>query len=66
MVTEEMLINDSHKNFTSILPNSYKSFQISTISGIQPNYLPLSSLTLGWTWNICDIFVQSTILRAML
>ena len=66
MVTEEMLINDSHKNFTSILPNFYKSFQISTISGIQPNYLPLSSLTLAWTWNICDIFVQSTILRAML
>ena len=55
MVMGKMLINESHKYFTNV------SFHISTIRGIEPNNLPLASLTLEWAWNICDIFIKSTI-----
>ena len=41
MVTGKMLINESHKKFTNV------SFNISTISVIEPNNLSLSNLTLG-------------------
>ena len=43
MVTGKMLINASHKYFTNV------SSHISTIRGIEPNNLPLASLTLEWT-----------------
>ena len=45
MVTGKIneLINESHKYFTNV------SFHISTIRGIEPNNLPLASLTLEWT-----------------
>ena len=56
MVTAKMLINKSHKNFTG-------SFHIGTIWGIEPNNLSLSSLTLGFTWNICAVIIKSTILK---
>ena len=55
MVTEKMLINKFHKNF---------SFHISTISGIEPNKLSLSSLTLGWAWNMRYNFIKSTIFKS--
>ena len=58
MATGKMLINESHKNFTNV------SFHISTIRGIKPNNLSLASLTLGWTWNICDIFIKSNIFKS--
>ena len=58
MVTGKMLMNESRKNFTNV------SFNISTISVIEPNNLSLSNLTLGWTWNMCDIFSKSTILKS--
>ena len=40
MVTEEMIMNKSHKSFTNF------SFHVSTIKGIETNNLSLSSLTL--------------------
>ena len=58
MVTGKMLINESHKNFTNV------SFDISTITGIEPNNLSLASLTLRWTWNICGILIKSTIFKS--
>ena len=60
MVMEKMFINKSHKNFTNV------SFHISTIWRIEPNNLSLWSLTLGLTWNICDVIIKSAILRAKL
>ena len=54
MMTGKMLINESHKYFTV-------SFHISTLRGIELNNLRLASLTLAWTWNICDIFIKSAI-----
>ena len=57
MVTGKKLINESHKNFTNV------SFRISTMKGIQPNNLYLSSLTLRWTWNVCNIFIKSEIFK---
>ena len=57
MVTGKKLINESHKNFTNV------SFRISTMKGIQPNNLYLSSLTLRWTWNVCNIFIKSAIFK---
>ena len=56
MVMEKMLMNESHKNFANV------NFHISTIRGIEPNNLSLASLTLGWAWNISDIFIKSTVL----
>ena len=58
MVTGKMLINESHKNFSNV------SFHISTIRRIEANNLSLASLTLGWTWNISDIFIKSAILKS--
>ena len=58
MVTGKMLMNESRKNFTNV------SFNISTISVIEPNNLSLSNFTLGWTWNMCDIFSKSTISKS--
>ena len=58
MVIGKMLINEPHKNFTNV------SFHISTIRGIEPNNLPVASLTLGWTWNICVICIKSTIFKS--
>ena len=58
MVTRKMLINESHKYFTNV------SFHISTIRVVEPNNLSLASLTLEWTWNICDIFIKSTIFKS--
>ena len=60
MGTGKMLINKSHENFTNV------SFHISTIRGIEPNNLSLASLMFGWTWNICDISLNTLLLRAML
>ena len=53
-----MPINESHKNFNDV------SFPISTIREIEPNNLSLSSLTLGWTCYICNIFIKSTIFES--
>ena len=58
MVTRKMLIDESHKYFTNV------SFHISTIRGVEPNNFSLASLTLEWTWNICDIFIKSTIFKS--
>ena len=58
MVTRKVFIDESHENFTNV------SFHISTIKGIEPNNLSVSSLTLGWTWNICDILIKSTIFKS--
>ena len=58
MVTGKMLINKPHKNFTKV------SFHISTIWGIEPNNLFLSSLALRLTWNICDVIIKSTMFRS--
>ena len=52
MVTWKMFIKKSHKNFTNV------SLHINTILGIEPNNLSLSSLTLGLTWNICDVIIK--------
>ena len=53
-----MPINKSHKNFTTV------SFHISAPWGIEPNNLFLSSLTLGLTWNICNVIIRSTIFKS--
>ena len=58
MATEKMLIHESHKNLTNV------SFHISTVRGIEPNNLSISSLVLGCTCNICDIFIKSTIFKS--
>ena len=58
MVRGKMLINESHKYFTNV------GFHISTIRGIEPNNLSLASLALGWTCNIRDIFIKSTIFKS--
>ena len=58
MVTENMFINKSHKDFANF------SFHISTIWGIEPNSFSLSSLTLGLTWNMCDVKMKSTIFKS--
>ena len=58
MVTGKMLINESNKYFTNV------SFNNSTIRAVEPNNLPLASLTLEFTWNICDIFIKSTIFKS--
>ena len=57
MVTGKLLVNESYKNFTNV------SFHIKSTRGTEPNNLSLSSLTLRWTWNICDIFIKFTIFR---
>ena len=58
MVTEKMFINKSHEDFANV------SFYISTIWGIEPNNMSLSSLTLALTWNICDFKAKSTIFKS--
>ena len=49
------MISKSHKNVTTV------SFHISTISGIEPNNLSLSRLTLNL--NICDVIIKFTIFK---
>ena len=60
MVTKKMLTNKSHKYLNNV------NFLISAIRRIEPNNLPLASLTLEWTSNIVTFSLNPLFSRAML
>ena len=57
MVMGKMVLNKSHKYVTTV------SFYISTVLGIESNNFSLSRVTLGLTWNTCDVIIKSTIFK---